>query len=540
MTQFSYQTREKLLSSIESNHYDVVIIGGGITGCGIALDSVSRGYKTLLLEMQDLASGTSSRSTKLVHGGLRYLKQLDVSTVAEVGKEREIVYNNAKHVTTPEWMMLPFYKGGTFGKYSTSLGLRVYDFLAGVKKAERRKMLSIEEAKKREPLLKDSGLQGAGYYVEYRTDDARLTLEVAKKAVELGADIVTYAKVEEFLMTDRKLKAVKFKDVLHDQPYTVKGNVFINAAGPWVESIIQLDKPIPGKKLMLTKGVHLVFDQKKFPLQQAIYFDSPDKRMIFAIPRDGKTYIGTTDTKYTQDLTNPTIEQADKDYILHAANDMFPTLDLTNDDIESAWSGIRPLIHQEGKGPSEISRKDEIWQSDSGLFTIAGGKLTGYRKMAEAILDKVESYYKPDKTIESCQTKSMRLSGGDFTSVKDLRVKFPYTNELEKAGLTQEEYDLILSRYGSNAGKVLSYVETIQSQRIPSSLLAMLDYGIHYEMVLTPTDFFVRRTGNLLFDIATVKKYKLEIIDYMKERFGWDVNRTTAYLNELDERVAEV
>jgi glycerol-3-phosphate dehydrogenase len=192
---FSSLNRNAVLEELASEELDVLVIGGGITGCGIALDAVARGLITALVEMQDFAAGTSSRSTKLVHGGLRYLKQFEVKIVAEVGKERAIVYENGPHVTTPEWMLLPIHQGGTFGRFSTSIGLRVYDFLAGVKKAERRSMLSIEQTIEKEPLIKREGLKGGGLYVEYRTDDARLTIEVLKEAVARGAKAVNYTKV---------------------------------------------------------------------------------------------------------------------------------------------------------------------------------------------------------------------------------------------------------------------------------------------------------------------------------------------------------
>lgn len=186
MTQFSSIKRSSILADMEKEVHDLLIIGGGITGAGIALDATTRGLKTALVEMQDFAAGTSSRSTKLVHGGLRYLKQFEVGLVAEVGKERAIVYENGPHVTTPEWMLLPLHQGGTFGKFSTSIGLRVYDYLAGVKKSERRSMLSADETLAKEPLIKKEGLKGGGYYVEYRTDDARLTIEVMKKPSKMA------------------------------------------------------------------------------------------------------------------------------------------------------------------------------------------------------------------------------------------------------------------------------------------------------------------------------------------------------------------
>ena len=199
MTNFSSLEREAVFGKLATEEFDLLVIGGGISGAGIALDATARGLKTALVEMEDFASGTSSRSTKLVHGGLRYLKQFQIKEVAELGKERAIVYENGPHVTTPEWMILPFHKGGTFGKYSTSFGLKVYDFLAGVKKSERRKMLTKEETIEKAPLVKQEGLLGGGIYVEYRTDDARLTIEVLKAAAEKGATLVNYAKAESFI-----------------------------------------------------------------------------------------------------------------------------------------------------------------------------------------------------------------------------------------------------------------------------------------------------------------------------------------------------
>ena len=198
-TKFSSFNREWILKDMTTIQFDLLIIGGGITGCGIALDAASRGMKVALVEMQDFAAGTSSRSTKLVHGGLRYLKQFEVKMVAEVGKERSIVFENGPHVTKPLWMLLPIYKEGTYGKVTTSFGLRIYDFLAGVKKEERRRMLNEDETIEKEPLLKREGLKGSGYYVEYLTDDARLTIEVIKEAVAIGAKAVNYCKVIELL-----------------------------------------------------------------------------------------------------------------------------------------------------------------------------------------------------------------------------------------------------------------------------------------------------------------------------------------------------
>nr|WP_223192695.1 glycerol-3-phosphate dehydrogenase/oxidase [Paenibacillus sedimenti] len=538
--------------------FDLIIIGGGITGAGIALDAQSRGLRTALVEMQDFAAGTSSRSTKLVHGGLRYLKQLDVKVVAEVGKERAIVYENGPHVTTPEWMLLPFYKGGTFGKLSTSLGLRVYDFLAGVKHSERRRMFDPGETLAHEPLLKKNDLKGGGYYVEYRTDDARLTIEVMKKAVELGAMAVNYAKVEELLVEDGKLVGVRVVDqvggvgkagqgdqtVERGKSYTLYASKIVNAAGPWVDTLREMDRSKRGKTLHLTKGVHLVFDQSRFPLRQAIYFDTPDGRMVFAIPRDGKTYVGTTDTNYSGDIVNPRITVADRTYLLRAANEMFPSLGLTEADVESSWTGLRPLIHQEGKDPSEISRRDEIFISESGLISMAGGKLTGYRKMAEAVVDKIAAMLaaegKAPAALPPSRTRTLPISGGDVGgSAKLAPFLQSKVSQGLRLGLTEAEAALLARRYGSNVDAVYELLEQHRGEAaergLPAAVLAALVYAIEREMAVKPADFFIRRTSALFFDIAWAKQWKAPAIAFLEERFGWDEAQTSAYTAELEQ-----
>src|SRR5699024_10685345 len=269
MTVLSSYQRQDIFQELTAKELDVLVIGGGITGAGIALDAVTRGMKVGLVEMQDFAAGTSSRSTKLVHGGLRYLKQLEVKMVADVGKERAIVYENGPHVTSPEWMMLPFHKGGTFGPFTTNVDLMVYDFLAGVKKSERRQMLTPQEALQKEPLIKRENLKGAGYYVEYKTDDARLTIEVMKKAVQKGAHAINYAKVTEFIYHDSgKIAGVVVTDQINGTSYKLYAKKIINAGGPWVDELREIDGSKQGKALHLTKGVHLVFSQARFPLKQ--------------------------------------------------------------------------------------------------------------------------------------------------------------------------------------------------------------------------------------------------------------------------------
>lgn len=535
--EFSSIKRKQLLEEMGSREFDLLVIGGGITGAGIAHDAATRGMSVALVEMQDFAAGTSSRSTKLVHGGLRYLKQFEVKMVAEVGKERAIVYENGPHVTTPEWMLLPFHKGGTFGAFTTNIGLRVYDFLAGVKKDERRKMLSADETLKKEPLIKKEGLKGGGYYVEYRTDDARLTIEVLKAAVSEGALAANYAKAEDYIYENGKITSVRVSDRLAGGETVIRAKKVVNATGPWSDKM--RDKDAPGrKKLRLTKGVHVVFDQSRFPLRQAVYFDTPDGRMVFAIPRDGKTYVGTTDTFFDQNPVNPIPLPEDVDYLLKAIRFMFPDVSVSPADVESGWAGVRPLIYEEGKKESEISRKDEIWESDSGLITIAGGKLTGYRKMAESVVDRIAE--RLGGGFGTCRTRDLPISGGDVGG----SAKFPaYVEEKVAegvaAGLPREFADAILQRYGTNAGKVFSYIKESGEGALPKEVEALLNYSMHHEMAAKPVDFFIRRTGALFFDIDWVRTWKDPVIRKMAEVNGWSAEEEQLYREELEQALCE-
>ena len=545
---FSNSNRHSYIQQLTSQTFDVLIIGSGITGAGIALDASLRGMKVALVDMQDFAAGTSSRSTKLIHGGLRYLKQFEIGLVAEVGKEREIVYSNGPHVTTPEWMLLPIYKKGTLSRLSTSIGLTVYDFLASVKRGERRKMLSPQECLEKVPNLRNQGLLGGGYYVEYRTDDARLTIEVVKAATSNGAICVNYIEVKSLQYNDAvEVDGAVVKDRLTGDTYTIKSKKVVNATGPWVDRIREMDKTKNEKSLQLTKGVHLVFDQSIFPLQQAVYFDTPDGRMVFAIPREGKTYIGTTDTLFDQDPISPTVTEHDCHYLLSCIQYMFPSLELSMKDIESSWAGVRPLILEKGKDPSEISRKDEIWESASGLVTIAGGKLTGYRKMAETVVDLLAKRLKQenDSGFQSCQTKWTPISGGHVGNADDFNDFIEEkANEGMKLGFTYEEAKDLASVYGSNVSILYHYMienpsESLQVS-LPSVLWVKLKYALEHEMIVTPLDFFNRRTGSLLFNIESVQQYKAEVTQYMKNYFQWSEELKKSYSLELEGAIKEV
>jgi glycerol-3-phosphate dehydrogenase len=541
MPTFSGAARQEMLRHMARTSLDLLIIGGGITGAGILLDATVRGLRAGLVEMQDFAAGTSNRSTKLVHGGLRYLKQFEVGLVAEVGRERAVVHNLGPHITTPVWMLLPIIEGGTYGWLATSFGIWLYDRLAGVKHSERRKMLRKEEALAKEPLLRREGLRGAGYYVEYRTDDARLTLEVMKAAVDRGALAVNYARAEALLYKDGRVAGARVRDGLTGETYEIRARYVVNAAGPWVDEVRELDRSKSGKTLHHTKGVHIVVDGARFPLRNAVYFDVPDGRMVFAIPRDGKTYIGTTDTDYRGDLAHPRITSADRDYLVDCVNFMFPSVRLTADDIESGWAGIRPLIHEEGKRPSEISRRDEIFVSPSGLISIAGGKLTGYRKMAEKVVDLVaEKLAKQEgRRLPPCTTDRVPYAGGDVGGADGWPT---YLREQVQAGvaigLERSAAERIVRRYGSNAPHVFALYESrggeAERYALPADLYAELLYGIQHEMVVRPADFAIRRTGMLYFDMPGLRRWKDGLVAAMADTLGWDAQTRKEALAELE------
>lgn len=536
---FSAAKRDHIIQTLSDYSFDVLVVGGGITGAGIALDAVSRGLSVALVEMQDFAAGTSSRSTKLVHGGLRYLKQLQVDVVKETGREREIVYENGVHITTPKRMLIPFYKDGQFGPFTTSIGLKMYDNLADVKKSERRTMLKKAETLAKEPLLKQQGLKGGGDYVEYLTDDARLSIEVLKKAVELGAVCLNYAKVEEFVYDDQKIVGAIVQDQISQKSWMLQANTVVNATGPWVDEMRKKDKINNNKKLRLTKGVHIVIDQSHFPLQQPVYFDTSDGRMVFAIPRDGKSYVGTTDTFYDDNPIKPVATDEDIKYLLETVHFMFPNVPVTKQHIESCWAGVRPLIYEEGKNPSEISRKDEIWESPTGLLTISGGKLTGYRKMAETIVNKIVKR-KQFKKAGSCITAELSLSGAKGINPQNFDAYVHYkAQEGTRYGLTFDDAYKLVSRYGTNIDHLYQIIHTLNVQegnlQLPLDIHAQLIYAMQSEMAYTPADFFVRRSSRMFFDINSVKRYKDPVIRLMSNYLHYTPVEEQQYRNELDE-----
>ncbi|MCF6347097.1 MAG: glycerol-3-phosphate dehydrogenase/oxidase [Flavobacteriaceae bacterium] len=543
MNTFSALDRASINNKLASEEFDLLIIGGGITGAGIALDASSRGMKVALVEKNDFASGTSSKSTKLIHGGLRYLKQFDFWLVKEVGSERAVVHKLAPHLVIPEKMVLPLIKGGTYGSWLTSIGLKIYDILASVEGDDKRKMLSKKEALETEPLLPEAILEGAGYYAEYRTDDARLTIEVLKTALNYDTTSINYCEAVEFIYEDEKVKGIKAFDTITNQKFNIKAKYVVNATGPWVDELRQINHSKTGKRLHLTKGVHLVLPHKKLPIKHAVYFDVPDGRMMFAIPRGKVTYIGTTDTNFQQDKNKVEVTTTDAMYLISAVNNMFPAINLSLDDVQSSWAGLRPLIHEEGKSASELSRKDEIFVSDTELISIAGGKLTGYRKMAERIVDLVCKKYNNRFEIEfaDVSTHDIALSGGKFKNFKEVQnYQNKIFNQIKSDDFTKIDANYLVYNYGKQTNNILKKFTELKDTDVEIRLAkAELWFCIEHEMVQNPLDFFIRRTGKLYFDIENVEKLKEPILKEFKAVFNWDNQTLKQHRIELELVVIE-
>ncbi|MBP2831704.1 glycerol kinase GlpK [Aquimarina sp. U1-2] len=537
---FSILDRDTQLKKAKTEKYDLVVIGGGVTGAGIALDASSRGLKVCLVEKNDFASGTSNKSTKLIHGGLRYLKQMEIGLVKESGSERAIVHQLAPHLVVPEKMLLPLIEGGTYGKLMASFGLKVYDFLANVEGDDKRRMLSVQETLDKEPLLSKDGLTGGGYYAEYRTDDARLTVELLKKAASFGANSINYCEMRTFNYTDDgQIKSIECLDHNTQNTFTIKAKNYVSAAGPWVDLLRKKDQSMNHKYLHLTKGVHLVFSRKKFPLTQSIYFDVPDGRMIFAIPRGRATYVGTTDTNYNANLNRVVATKDDANYLLNAVNHMFQDVQLSIDDIESNWAGLRPLIHEDGKDPSELSRKDEIFISNTGLISIAGGKLTGYRKMAQRVIDSVLKTMSSKKrdSFSKSHTHQIPLTSDPLSDAKEVNsYTQKITHELKNLKIDDPYYGwYLVSTYGKQTDDIIAKIDYFLNDDSSERLIrAELWYSVHHEMTNGLADFFVRRTGRLYFDIHSVYKYRSLIEEDLIKYLHWDEDRLQSENDYLD------
>ncbi len=596
---FSRGTRQESIEKMQHEKLDLLIIGGGITGAGVALQAAASGIKTGLIEMQDFAEGTSSRSTKLVHGGIRYLKTFDVEVVADTVGERAVVQGIAPHIPKPDPMLLPIYEdegATTFNMFSVKVAMDLYDKLANVTGTKYENYtLTPEEVLEREPFLKKEGLKGAGVYLDFRNNDSRLVIDNIKKAAEDGAYLVSKMKAIGFLYEGDQIVGVKARDLLTDQVVEIHAKIVINTSGPWVDKIRNLNfKRAVSPKMRPTKGVHLVVDAKKLPVPQPTYFDTgkQDGRMVFAIPRENKTYFGTTDTDYQGDYTDPKVTQEDVDYLLDVINHRYPDANITLADIESSWTGLRPLLignsgsdynggdngsisdksfskvvdtvteykenkasrlevedvlnHLENsrdeKAPSSISRGSSLERESDGLVTLSGGKITDYRKMAEGALKLIRQLLKDDyrMSVKEIDSKHYPVSGGDFDPTKLEETVEELTKIGVESGLAEADAKYIADFYGTNAKKIFALAkEMTPYEGLSLAESARLRYGLEEEMVLAPGDYLIRRTNHLLFERDQLDAIKQPIIDAIASYFAWSAEEKKRQEAHLEELIAE-
>ena len=324
--------------------------------------------------------------------------------------------------------------------------------------------------------------------------------------------------------------------------FSVDAKVIVNATGPWVDELRIINQSRQGKQLHLTKGVHIVVPFHRLPVHQAIYFDVPDGRMIFAIPRGRVTYIGTTDTDYQGNKNAVLATRDDVNYILHAVNETFPSVLLTLADVESSWAGLRPLIHEEGKSASELSRKDEIFESPTGLISIAGGKLTGYRKMAERVVDKVIDQQFEDSDLKSCTTDKMILPGGDFTEYSEVKkLEAELAGKLGTLNQRGNEATNLVHLYGTQSKTIVDYLEQHQTGEPEQDLvLAKAWFAVQHEMAITPLDFINRRSGLLYFNHPKMIRNLQAVIAYFASEFNWSNEEKTKQTQIAEQALAEV
>lgn len=401
--EFSAHTRRANIQKLGAELFDILIVGGGITGAGIARDAAMRGYRVALVDKCDFASGTSSKSSKLVHGGVRYMELFEFSLVAEASRERRTLWNIAPHLVHPLPFVFPVYRDARWPKWMIDVGMWMYDGLAMFRNFKRHQMLSTRQVEEMIRGIDTRKINGAAYYYDAQVDDARLTLETLRAAHHHGAVVANYVRVDALIKENGRVVGVNAHDVKSGEKIPARARVVVNATGPWCDTLLQLDDSTASRRMQPTKGIHILVPRERVGGDSAATFPAPDGRLMFLIPWNTFTIIGTTESEYTDDFDRVYADAHDVDYVLNAANHAFPKANLQKADVVSAYAGLRPLVTEEGKDVHATSREHQIWTSESGLVTIAGGKLTTYREMARQLVDLVGKKLRVEFDIASKQ-----------------------------------------------------------------------------------------------------------------------------------------
>jgi len=523
-------SREETIKELKTGGFDILVIGGGVTGTCVARDAALRGFSTACVDKNDWAFGTSSRSSKMIHGGIRYLEMFDFKLVFEACRERRQLLLNAPHLVYPQPFTFPIYKGDKNGIFMIESGLILYDMLALFRNVQNHKMYLHDKAMELEDGLDSDRIKAAGVFYDCSTDDARLTLAFALSAIDAGARCANYVEVVSLLRDGNRLSGARVRDVLSGEEFDVEARMVCNASGAWGDEVCDLDEPGAPSKLQLTKGSHILVPRGRARTKNALPVVSPtDDRLMFVIPRGHFSLIGTTDTYYHEDLDHPFATKEDVEYILEAVNDILPRAHLDMGDIISTYSGLRPLAMQEGGedvAASSVSREHRIYTSRSGMLTIAGGKLTTARSMAEEMVDMTARKLLKDfgvKAKRPCQTMNNPIIGTPAPDtearVRALSAKLTFDDDILNG----------LFKQGTDALKVLALIDEDASlaERLAPEIphiKAQVKFAIEGEMARSVDDFLVRRTEIYYQAADQGLGVAEEVARIMGESLGWDAD----------------
>jgi len=512
----STHARPSIRETLARETFDLIIIGGGITGAGLAREAALRGLSVALLEAADFASGTSSRSSKLIHGGLRYLERGEVNLVRKTALERKEIYRAAPHLSEPRWMVMPM--AGRTMLYSLRLAVTTYERLGAVDRKDGHRAWTGSTLAEQEPALDRKQFPHALAYREYLTDDARLVIANIRCAVAAGATVLNHAPVVGLLKSGERATGVEARCTTSGEQFAVHGRVIVNAAGPWVEAVQRLENPEAVPFLHLSKGIHISIPASKLPVRNLLVLNTEDKRRIFALRRGEVVYVGTTDTTYEPGAEVwPKIDAEDVDYLLEPVARYFSCGPIGRADVVGAWAGLRPLIADPTKkNPSELSRRDELLFGPLGVLSIAGGKLTGYRGMARRVLETVSD--KLGREIAELNDEPP-LPGGDFDGDLDaLASRLALAHELDEPTAAR-----LARLYGAEAEQVAS----LGSQAIlmgSRCIEGEVRWAVEHEGAATLEDLLYRRTRLPLYDLDS--RAAIEPLGArLAEVLGWDEAR---------------
>jgi glycerol-3-phosphate dehydrogenase len=496
--------RTEMLNALnqKTGYWDMIVVGGGATGLGVAVDAATRGYSVLLLEQSDFAKGTSSRSTKLVHGGVRYLQQGNVSLVLEALRERGLLLQNAPHLVRNQSFIVPNYdwwEGPFYG-----VGMKVYDMLAGKLGFGKSKVLSLEKTMEAIPTIEPGGLRGGVIYHDGQFDDSRLAINLAQTAADNGAILINYMQVTGLMKSNDMIDGVKVMDMLSGGEYGVNGRVVINATGAFTDTLLKMDDKNAESIISPSQGIHLVLDKHFLPGDSAIMVPhTDDGRVLFAVPWHGKVVVGTTDTPVdTPDLEPIALEEEIEFVLKHAKQ--YLTGNPTRKDVRSVFAGLRPLVKADGAtGTASLSRDHTLIISLTGLVTITGGKWTTYRKMAQDVVDQASTVAGLNR--RDCITETLRIHGWLKTVNTGEPLHYYGSDRLAINKLIEEKPEL---------GRPLH-------ERLPY-LKAEVVWAVRNEMAMTIEDVLSRRTRALLLDARASVEIAPEVAGLMAQEAGYD------------------